>query len=180
MIRQDEVILRAKQFIFHLDCFTCVTCNVSLHPGDEFGLKDDLIFCRHHFFEQQQQQQSYDPHLTGRMIEIGIENHSIPNAFLDDSGYYASPIPNLIPSTPPTNTSTPSGTAVTIGKRTRKRKERQQQHHQHDELMSSSDHFLTLSPSSSNMSMFFQLNRFFSMRMIDRHIQRSENISSRA
>ncbi|RYE38661.1 MAG: phosphatase PAP2 family protein, partial [Sphingobacteriales bacterium] len=24
---------------------------------DEFGLKDDLIFCRHHFFEQQQQQQ---------------------------------------------------------------------------------------------------------------------------
>jgi hypothetical protein len=33
MIRQDEVILRAKQFIFHLDCFTCVTCNIPLHPG---------------------------------------------------------------------------------------------------------------------------------------------------
>ena len=133
-----------------------MTCNVPLHPGDEFGLKDDLIFCRHHFFEQQ----SYDSHLTGRMMEIGIENHSlshgnsIPSGFLDDSGYYTSPIPNLIPSTPPTNTSTPTGTAITIGKRTRKRKERQQQH-QHDELMSSSDHFLTLSPSSSNMGMFF-------------------------
>jgi LIM homeobox protein 2/9 len=170
MIRQDEVILRAKQFIFHLDCFTCVTCNIPLHPGDEFGLKDDLIFCRHHFFEQHQhhhqQQQSYDPHFSGRMLEIGIENHSlshgnsIPPGFLDDSGYYTSPIPNLIPSTPPTNTSTPTGTAVTIAKRTRKRKERQQQQHQHDELMSSSDHFLTLSPSSSNMGMFFQLNRF--------------------
>jgi len=100
IIRQDEVILRAKQFIFHLDCFTCVTCNIPLHPGDEFGLKDDLIFCRHHFFEQQQQQQqqqSYDPHLTGRMIDIGIENHSlshgnsIPPGFLDDSGYQTSP-----------------------------------------------------------------------------------------
>ncbi|CAF1359266.1 unnamed protein product [Adineta steineri] len=159
MIRQDEVILRAKQYIFHLDCFTCVTCNILLHPGDEFGLKDDLIFCRHHFFEQQQQQQqhhpSYDPHLTGRMLDIGIENHPLshPTGFLDDSGYYASPLPPLIPSTPPTNTSTPNGTSVNITKRTRKRKERQQQQQQqqHDEIMSSSDHFLTLSPSSSNL-----------------------------
>lgn len=38
MIRQDEVILRAKQFIFHLDCFTCVTCNTPLHPGQTFFL----------------------------------------------------------------------------------------------------------------------------------------------
>jgi hypothetical protein len=153
MIRQDEVILRAKQFIYHLGCFTCVSCNIPLHPGDEFGLKDDLIYCRHHFFEQQQQQ-SYDPHLTGRMIEMGTENHpsTIPSGFLDDSGYYTSPIPTLIPSTPSTNTSTSTGTGV---KRTRKRKERQQ--HQHDDIMSSSDHFLTLSPSSSNLGMFFRL-----------------------
>lgn len=97
------------------------------------------------------------------MLDIGIENHSlshgnsIPPGFLDDSGYYTSPIPPLIPSTPPTNTSTPSGTTVTLTKRTRKRKERQQQqhHHQQDEIMSSSDHFLALSPSSSNMGMFF-------------------------
>jgi len=118
------------------------------------------------------------------MLEIGIENHSlshgnsIPPGFLDDSGYYTSPIPTLIPSTPPTNTSTPTGTTVGVTKRTRKRKERQQQQQHHDEIMSSSDHFLTLSPSSSNMGMFFQLNRFFFvLRMIDRHIQRSENIS---
>ncbi len=118
-----------------------------------------MIYCRHHFFEQQQ---SYDSHLTGRMIDIGIENHSLshvnslPSGFLDDSGYYTSPIPTLIPSTPPTNTSTPTGTGVTITKRTRKRKER---HHQHDEMISSSDHFLTLSPSSSPMGMNLQLNR---------------------
>jgi len=104
------------------------------------------------------------------MLDIGIENHSlshgnsIPPGFLDDSGYYASPIPTLIPSTPPTNTSTSTGTGVTVTKRTRKRKERQQQqqqhHHQHDEIMSSSDHFLALSPSSSNMGMFLQLKHF--------------------
>ncbi|CAF1122952.1 unnamed protein product [Rotaria sp. Silwood1] len=150
IIRQDEVILRAKQFIFHLDCFTCVTCNILLHPGDEFGLKDDLIYCRHHFFEQQQ---SYETHLTGRVIDIGIENaslshtNSVPTGFLDDSGYYTSPIPTLIPSTPPTNTNQSTGTTINITKRTRKRKERQQHH----DIMPSSDHFLTLSPSSSNM-----------------------------
>jgi hypothetical protein len=96
---------------------------------------------------------------------IDIENHShshpppVPTGFLDDSGYYTSPIPTLIPSTPPTNTSTPAGT-VNITKRTRKRKQNQQQHQQHDDIMSSSDHFLTLSPSSSNMGMFFRSNCF--------------------
>lgn len=160
-----------------MDCFTCVTCNVPLHPGDEFGLKEDLIFCRHHFFEQQQQltslqllppphphlqhhqqqqQSSYDPHFS---IENPSISHVNPMAsgFLDDSGYYTSPIPTLIPSNPSINTSTSGGTSTQMVKRTRKRKERQQQVHQQDEMMSSSDHFLTLSPSTSNMGMFFQL-----------------------
>ena len=130
-IRQDEVILRAKHFIFHLDCFTCVTCHQHLHPGDEFGLKDESIFCRQHFFEQQQQQQqSYDP-----------------SAFLDDSGYYTSPLPNLtaITTTSQTPTTTPSSV-----KRTRKRKDRCQTQTHDDLISSSSEHFLALSPSSSS------------------------------
>lgn len=123
--------------------------------GDEFGLKDDLIFCRHHYFEQQQ---SYEPNLTGRVLDIGIENpsmshgNSITTGFLDDSGYYTSPIPALIPSSSPTNTSTPTGATVNITKRTRKRKERQQ--NQHHEILPSSEHFLNLSPSSSTMGMY--------------------------
>jgi hypothetical protein len=169
-IRQDEVILRAKQLIFHLDCFTCVTCHNLLHPGDEFGLRDDLIFCRHHFFDQHH---SYESHPTSRTIDMPVDNHSMPPmsaGFLDDSGYYTSPIATLMPSTPPSNTSTPTGT-VNNTKRTRKRKERlqaaaaaaaaaaaqqqqqQQQAPPHDEMMSSSDHFLALSPSSSNLGM---------------------------
>ena len=103
--------------------------------GDEFGLKDDLIFCRHHFLEQQ----SYDSQLTDN------ENRSI-SGFHDDSGYYTSSIPS-------TNTSAPTESTVHMTKRTRKRKER--------ELISSSDRFLTVSPTSSTMSMFFQLDRFY-------------------
>ena len=33
--------------------------------------------CRHHFFEQQQQVPPYDPHLSTRMLDIGMENHSL-------------------------------------------------------------------------------------------------------
>jgi len=73
IIQENEIILRAEQHIFHLECFTCNICNIRLHPGDEFGLKDNFIYCREHFFEQQQQS-PYDSH-----------------AFHDDSGYHTSP-----------------------------------------------------------------------------------------
>jgi LIM homeobox protein 2/9 len=53
-----------------LECFTCINCNILLHPGDEFGLKNNLIYCRNHFLEQQ----SYNS-----------------NIILDDSGYLTSP-----------------------------------------------------------------------------------------
>ncbi|CAF1057724.1 unnamed protein product [Rotaria sordida] len=70
IIQQDELILRAEEFIFHLKCFTCNICNILLHPGDDYGLKDNLIYCRDHFFDQD----LYDSHLI-----------------LDDSGYHTSP-----------------------------------------------------------------------------------------
>lgn len=70
VIKQDEIILRANDSIYHLECFTCVFCNILLHPGDEFGLQNNLIYCRDHFLEQQ----SFNSHLM-----------------LDDSGYHTSP-----------------------------------------------------------------------------------------
>ncbi len=33
IIKQDEIILRTEQFIFHLKCFACTICNTLLHPG---------------------------------------------------------------------------------------------------------------------------------------------------
>ncbi|CAF2457026.1 unnamed protein product [Rotaria sp. Silwood2] len=70
IIQQDELILRSEQLIFHLKCFTCSICNIVLHPGDDYGLRNNLIYCRDHFFDRD----SYDSHLI-----------------LDDSGYHTSP-----------------------------------------------------------------------------------------
>ena len=38
--------MRAKNKIFHLDCFRCVACEKQLIPGDEFALRRDGLFCK--------------------------------------------------------------------------------------------------------------------------------------
>lgn len=41
--------MRARHCIFHLNCFTCVTCQKLLTTGEQYGMKDSLIFCRSHY-----------------------------------------------------------------------------------------------------------------------------------
>ena len=41
-----ELVMRAKDLIFHLACFTCVSCNRLLTTGDHFGLHCDMIYCQ--------------------------------------------------------------------------------------------------------------------------------------
>ncbi len=38
--------MRAKNKIYHIDCFRCVACSRQLIPGDEFALRDDGLFCK--------------------------------------------------------------------------------------------------------------------------------------
>ena len=41
--------MRAKNKIFHLECFRCVTCDKQLVPGDEFALRPDAgLVCKDH------------------------------------------------------------------------------------------------------------------------------------
>ena len=38
--------MRARNKIYHIDCFRCVACSRQLVPGDEFALRDDGLFCK--------------------------------------------------------------------------------------------------------------------------------------
>lgn len=38
--------MRARNKVFHIDCFRCVACSRQLIPGDEFALRDDGLFCK--------------------------------------------------------------------------------------------------------------------------------------
>ncbi|CAF1657346.1 unnamed protein product, partial [Adineta ricciae] len=67
LIQPDDTILRAEQYVFHIDCLTCIVCDMHLHSGDEFGIRENMIYCRDHFLEQNS------------------------SKFHDDSGYQTSP-----------------------------------------------------------------------------------------
>ena len=45
-ISANELVMRARDQVFHLSCFACSACNRTLTPGEEFGLRDNLIYCR--------------------------------------------------------------------------------------------------------------------------------------
>jgi insulin gene enhancer protein ISL-1 len=43
---KNDFVMRAKNKIYHIDCFRCVACSRQLIPGDEFALRDDGLFCK--------------------------------------------------------------------------------------------------------------------------------------
>ncbi|KAI8517900.1 LIM/homeobox protein Lhx2 [Branchiostoma belcheri] len=48
-ITAREMVMRARDSVFHLACFTCVTCDKALTTGDEFGMQGSAIYCRYHY-----------------------------------------------------------------------------------------------------------------------------------
>ena len=48
-ISANELVMRARDSVYHVQCFTCVSCNKTLATGDHFGMRDGLIYCRTHY-----------------------------------------------------------------------------------------------------------------------------------
>ncbi len=44
----NDFVMRAKEKIFHLECFRCVACNKQLVPGEEFALRHETgdLYCK--------------------------------------------------------------------------------------------------------------------------------------
>jgi len=42
----NDLVMRARSLVYHVDCFRCVACERALIPGDEFALRTDGLFCR--------------------------------------------------------------------------------------------------------------------------------------
>nr|CAB3256951.1 isl insulin gene enhancer protein [Phallusia mammillata] len=43
---KNDFVMRARDKIYHIQCFKCVACSRQLIPGDEFALRDDGLFCK--------------------------------------------------------------------------------------------------------------------------------------
>ena len=48
-IQASDLVMKARQFLFHVDCFRCDTCNTVLKKGDLFGMYEDHLYCRIHY-----------------------------------------------------------------------------------------------------------------------------------
>ncbi|CAG9558526.1 unnamed protein product [Danaus chrysippus] len=48
-ITANELVMRARDMVFHLTCFTCVACGTLLSKGDVFGMRNSLVYCRPHY-----------------------------------------------------------------------------------------------------------------------------------
>ncbi|NP_001269150.1 LIM/homeobox protein Lhx9-like [Bombyx mandarina] len=48
-ITANELVMRARDLVYHLNCFTCVACGTQLSKGDVFGMKGGLVYCRPHY-----------------------------------------------------------------------------------------------------------------------------------
>ena len=70
---KNDFVMRARDNMYHIDCFRCVACSRQLIPGDEFALKDDELFCKadHDVFENDN-----DQNLD--LDDIKIENNESP------------------------------------------------------------------------------------------------------
>ncbi|XP_060519661.1 protein apterous [Cylas formicarius] len=48
-ILASELVMRAKDLVFHVHCFSCEVCNAPLTKGDHFGMRAGSVLCRLHF-----------------------------------------------------------------------------------------------------------------------------------
>lgn len=48
-IYANDLVMRARDNIYHVGCFTCAWCNTTLSQGDYYGINNNLVYCRTHF-----------------------------------------------------------------------------------------------------------------------------------
>ncbi|XP_039287476.1 LIM/homeobox protein Lhx9 [Nilaparvata lugens] len=48
-ISANELVMRARDAIYHVRCFSCASCGSQLTKGDHFGMRDGLVYCRPHY-----------------------------------------------------------------------------------------------------------------------------------
>ena len=44
--KKNDFVMRARNKVYHPDCFSCDACSRPLVSGDEFALRDDQLFCK--------------------------------------------------------------------------------------------------------------------------------------
>jgi hypothetical protein len=80
LLNPNELIMRARHLVFHMNCFKCLLCDRQLNTGDEFGIgKDNSLFCRVHYYFHLQQQPA--THQQDKFDYYSIKSESYVNNY---------------------------------------------------------------------------------------------------
>lgn len=45
-INSDELVMRVQDYVYHVQCFMCCSCNQPLQKGEQFALRGGQLYCR--------------------------------------------------------------------------------------------------------------------------------------
>lgn len=48
-LQPNDMVMRAQNYVFHLQCFACCVCCQPLQKGEQFVMRSGQLFCRHDF-----------------------------------------------------------------------------------------------------------------------------------
>lgn len=48
-IGSSDLVMRARDLIFHVNCFSCALCGSPLSAGDTAGIRGGRVFCCEHY-----------------------------------------------------------------------------------------------------------------------------------
>uniref|UniRef100_A0A8D8R8F9 Rhombotin-1 n=1 Tax=Cacopsylla melanoneura TaxID=428564 RepID=A0A8D8R8F9_9HEMI len=99
-----EMVMRAKNNVYHLECFACQQCNHRFCVGDRFYLCDNKILCEYDYEERQVFANiAYNPtslaHIRRQVtLQPTGDAHNVGSRGGGGSGVWSAPLPS--PSTP--------------------------------------------------------------------------------
>lgn len=103
-ILSSELVMRAKEFVFHVHCFSCEVCNAILTKGDQFGMRNGSVLCRVHFelsMSESMPPGVYHPHYPPPFPSPDFHHHpSLPPQPAGDPIGKVPPFFNGAPTTP--------------------------------------------------------------------------------
>ncbi|XP_066940265.1 LIM/homeobox protein Lhx9-like isoform X3 [Macrobrachium rosenbergii] len=79
-ISSAELVMRAREFVYHVQCFTCAHCNMQLTKGDHFGMNGPLIYCRDHYQVMYSSTQMSSPLESGYITPMSMPPGALPGA----------------------------------------------------------------------------------------------------
>ncbi|XP_041370339.1 LIM domain transcription factor LMO4.1-like isoform X2 [Gigantopelta aegis] len=66
-IPANELVMRVQASVYHLKCFTCVSCHGPLQPGDRFGIINGSLVCEQDYPKVLKGHNSLPPRATHKV-----------------------------------------------------------------------------------------------------------------